>query len=413
MDVANSIRIAVIGLKSKKTRTFLTMLGIIVGIASVIIILSVGAGAQSLILNQIRGFGSNLISVFPGASEEEGPPPTVFGTVNTDLKNEDIEDLLAPKKVPHAVAATYYIQGAEIFRWENNQFDGTYIATTASYLEVHDEIPAEGRFITEEEEESLARAVVLGSNVKEELFGNLDPLGETIKIGRHRFKVIGVMKPRGVEGFQNQDNLVFIPITTGQKIMQGIDYVTLARVKVDSPDNIERTVEDITMVLRERHKLREGEASDFSVRSQIQAIEIFSAITDSLTYFLAAIAAISLLVGGIGIMNIMLISVTERTKEIGLRKAVGAKNKNILNQFLLESVVVTLSGGVIGIIFGIFVSWLVAYIAQYLGFDWDFIVSFLSILLSTTIAIIVGIIFGLYPAWKASKLNPIEALRYE
>lgn len=413
MDLANSVRIAFVGLKSKKTRTFLTMLGIIIGIASVIIILSVGSGAQSLILNQIRGFGTNLISIFPGASEEEGPPPTVFGTVNTDLINEDIDALANKKNVPNAVAVTYYVQGSATMLWKENQFDGTFIATTASYLDVHDEIVAEGRFISEDEEKDLARVVVLGSNVKNELFGDVDPIGQTIKIKKHQFKVIGLMRERGVEGFQNQDNLVFIPISTGQKIMLGIDYVSLARVKVDSQENMDRATEDVRLTLREQHNLREGDYDDFSVRSQAQAIEIFSAVTDSLTFFLAAIAAISLLVGGIGIMNIMLISVTERTREVGLRKALGAKSNNILNQFLFEAIVVTLAGGVIGVLFGIFVSWLVAFVANYMGFDWDFIISIFAIILSCTISIIVGLIFGLYPAWKASKLNPIEALRYE
>lgn len=413
MDVANSIRIAFVGLKSKKTRTFLTMLGIIIGIASVIIILSVGAGAQSLILNQIRGFGSNLITVFPGASEEEGPPPTVFGTVNTDLKADDIEAILKRNNVPNAVAATYYVQGSATMTWRDNQYDGTFVGTTADYLEVHDERVDQGRFFTEDEEKNIGKVVILGSSVKDELFGELDPLGQNIKIKKTQFKVIGVMPPRGVEGFQNQDSLVFIPVSTGQKIMLGINHISLARIKVDSPENMSRAVEDVRLTLREQHNLREGDFDDFSVRSQTQAIDVFSAVTDSLTFFLAAIAAISLLVGGIGIMNIMLISVTERTREVGLRKALGAKQKNILNQFLFEAVTVTLVGGIIGVIFGIGVSWLVAYVARYLGYDWDLIISVFAIILSCTIAIIVGLVFGLYPAWKASKLNPIEALRYE
>jgi putative ABC transport system permease protein len=413
MELASSLRIAFTGLKSKKTRTFLTMLGIIIGISSVIMIISVGAGAQSLILNQIKALGSNQISIFPGASEEAGPPPSVFGSANTSLKVSDLVALENAQNVPNVDAITYYVRGSATMNWQGNEFNGTFVATTASYPIVHDISVAEGRFIDPEEEKNLSKVVVLGATVKKELFGDQEALGQLIKIKKHQFRVIGVMQAKGTSGFENQDNYVFIPISTGQKIMLGIDYISLARVKVNSSENVDQAVLDIKAVLRDQHNLDAKELDDFTVRAQAQAIEIFSSITNSLTYFLAAIAAISLLVGGIGIMNIMLINVTERTREIGLRKALGAKRKNILSQFLIESIAVTLFGGIIGIIFGIVMSLLVALIARWMGYNWDFVISVSAVFLSCTISILVGLFFGLYPAFKASELNPIEALQYE
>lgn len=413
MDLQSTFRIAYIGLKAKKSRTFMTMLGIIIGIASVIIIVSVGGGAQSLILNQVKGMGSNLIGIFPGASEEEGPPPSVMGIVNTTLKNDDIDAILKNNNVPNAVAVTYYNRGVGTFQWRERKYDGTFVGTTASYINVHGAEVASGRFLSEDEEKDLARVVVLGADVAKELFGDNNPIGKNIKIKKEEFKVIGVMEKKGTQMFENQDALSFIPISTAQKIMLGVNYVSLARVQIDSEENIDRAMADIRVLLRDRHKLDKNEPDDFSLRAQIQAMEIFSAITDSLTYFLAAIAAISLLVGGIGIMNIMLIAVVERTREVGLRKALGAKNKNILSQFLAEAIVVTLSGGVVGVIFGVLISFLVAVVAQQLGYEWNLIISYKAILLACSISIFIGLIFGIYPARRAAKLNPIEALRYE
>lgn len=415
MDFRSTIKLTYNSLCTKKSRTFLTMFGIVIGIASVIIIVSVGNGAQSLIINQVKSMGSNLISIFPGGSSEEeiGPPPSVMGIINTSLKNEDIDALLEGGNVPNAVAVTYYNRGVGTMQWGGNKYDGTFVCTTASYPEIHNLDISFGRFFNKDEEKNLARVVILGAVVKEELFGDNEPLNQNIKIKKEEFRVIGVAERRGTMAFENQDNFVFIPISTCQKIMLGIDYVSLARVKIDDEKNTELAIRDIRHTLRERHKLDKNEPDDFTIRAQTQALEIFSAVTDSLTYFLAAIAAISLLVGGIGIMNIMLIAVVERTREVGLRKALGAKNKNILSQFLAEAVVVTISGGVIGIILGITVSFLVALVVRQLGYAWDFIISYKSILLSCSISIVVGLVFGLYPAYRAAKLNPIEALRYE
>lgn len=394
-------------------RTFLTMLGMIIGIASVIIIMSVGAGAQSLILNQIKGMGSNLIGVLPGASDENGPPASAMGVSVTTLKYEDAQALAKRDKVPHALAVASYVKGTGTINWENRSVDTNFTGTTASYINVEDAEVEKGIFFSTEDEKTITRVVVLGSQVAEDLFQNTEPVGQTVKIKRETFKVIGVMKKRGSVAFQNQDSQIFIPLLTAQKIILGINHLGYVRVKIDFSENIQESIEDIKATMRDQHDLSGSTADDFSVRSMQQALDVFTGVTNALKFFLAAIAAIALIVGGIGIMNIMLVSVNERIREIGLRKAVGAKRKNILTQFLVETIILSLGGGLIGVMVGFIFSFLVAVIAKYLGYQWDFVVSLSSIFLACGISVGIGLIFGIYPAYKAANLDPITALRYE
>lgn len=398
-------------MRTNKIRSFLTGLGIIIGIAAVIIIMSAGAGAQSLIVNQLDSIGTNLIGILPGASEDDGAPASALGIVVTTLKYEDAEAIA--RQIPNIAAVSSYNTGIATASWQGNKSDVTYYGVMASYPQVEDTELADGRFFSEEEDASSARVAVLGFQVAQDLFGGQNGVGQKIKIGKEFFEVIGTVKERGTSGFQNRDEMVFIPANTAQKIMLGIRHVSYIRAKVNNPDNIDRAVEDIKLLLRDRHGLRESTVDDFSVRNTKDAIEALTSITDALKFFLAAIASISLLVGGVGVMNIMLAAVNERVREIGLRKAVGAKRRDIMIQFLAESITVTLFGGIIGIIIGSAVSWLVAIVANYLGYDWDLLVSPASILMGFGVAFLVGLVFGIYPAQRAAKLNSIEALRYE
>lgn len=407
------IKIALRGLLANKSRSALTMLGIIIGIAAVIIVMSVGAGAQSLILNQVRSIGSNLITVFPGGSEEEGPPVSVMGIVITTLTYDDAQALNKKNNVPQAAGVAAYVQGVSTITWQNRNIDANFTGTTASYPLVEETEVAQGRFFDEREERSLERVVVLGSQVAKDLFLGIDPIGERVRIKKENFKVIGVMKQRGVSGFQNRDNQVFIPIITAQKLLLGIDYVSMIRIKVDEAQNLDQTVFDVSATLRERHDIINANEEDFTVRNTGQALEALLNITNALKFFLVAIAAISLIVGGIGIMNIMLVSVTERIKEIGLKKAVGATKSNILWEFLIESAAVSFIGGLFGIFIGAIISIMVALVARYLGYQWDLIISLSSILLASGVSMFVGIVFGFYPAKRAADFNPIDALRYE
>lgn len=413
MNFLPYIKIAYSGFIANKARSLLTMLGIIIGVGSIIIIISVGSGTQSLIINQIKSVGSNLIGVMPGASDEEGPPASVMGISITTLTFDDVEAVLKPGKAPHVVAGTGYVQGTITASWFNRNIDTNFTGVGSDHLEVEDASIEEGRFFTDDENRNLSRVAVLGTKVVEDLFSGNDPIGETIKIKKTNFKIIGIMEERGVSGFQNLDNQIYIPLSTAQKLILGINHISLARFKVDLPENIDRSIEDIEMTLREQHDINDPSQDDFTVSSQLQALEVLTSITNALKFFLASIAAVSLVVGGIGIMNIMLSSVTERTREIGLRKALGATKKNIIWQILIETVSITLLGGLLGLAIGTFFSFIVALGVNYFGYDWDFSISIFSIILGVGVSMLVGLAFGLYPARRAAELNPIEALRKE
>jgi len=399
-------------IKRSKARSFLTMLGIIIGVMAVIVVMSVGKGAESLILNQVKSMGSNLIGVLPGASEEDGPPASAMGIVDTSLKYEDGEEII--KKGCDCISAlTMYVSGNDIINYEDNKISTNFNGTTASYINVEDTQVETGRFFTYEEEKGVAKVAVLGSEVKEKLFGDQDPSGRRIRIKKTNFLIIGVMKERGISGFQNQDDQIFVPISTAQKLLLGIDHISLMRAKVDNDQNIDKAMDSITWILRDRHNIEPEDLNDFTIASMAQGLEALSSITSALRLFLVAVAGIALVVGGFGIMNIMLASVQERTREIGLRKAVGAKSIHITMQFLIESCLITFLGGVIGIILGILISILTAKIVQSLGYNWDLIITWFSVLLGTGVSIGIGLVFGIIPAHRASKLDPIEALRYE
>jgi putative ABC transport system permease protein len=395
-----------------KARSFLTMLGIVIGVMAVIIVMSVGAGAQSLILNQVKGLGSNLVVVLPGASEDDGPPASALGIVVTTLTHEDGQAIL-DDACPCIEDLTVYVTGNDSIIAEEYSTRGNYTGVSAAYIQVEETEVESGRFFSEDEEKNFARVAVLGSGMRDELFPNEDAIGKRIRIGKVNFTVIGVMKQRGVSGFQNQDNQLFVPVSSVQKLLLGITHVNFIRMKVDTPENVEVAMEGVRQVLRDRHDIRPDEDADFSVRSTADGLTAITNITDALKFFLVAIASIALVVGGFGIMNIMLATVQERTREIGLRKAVGATSRQITFQFLIESVVITFVGGTIGILLGVLISVVVAKVAQGMGYSWDLVITVGSIILGWGVSVGIGLMFGILPARRASKLNAIDALRYE
>lgn len=404
-------KFVVSGLLARKGRSFLTVLGIVIGVAGVIIIISLGAGAQSLVLSEITKIGTNLIGILPGKSNEKGPPVALYGVQITTLTLDDVKALSDKNAFPHIVAVSGAVTGSATVVWGNQNVDTNFTGTMSAITKIRDIQIENGRFF--DDRENNANVVVLGQDVKQELFGNSDPIGQVVKVKNVPFSIIGVLKKQGAAGFQNLDDMVYLPVTIAQQQILGIKHLQAVNAKVDDTVNLQSTIDEIKIVLRERHHIKNPANDDFTVGNLADAVKILTQVTDALRLFLAVMAGIALIVGGIGIMNIMLVTVAERTREIGLRKAVGATNQVIRNQFLLESGIITLFGGILGIILGSLISFLIAIGARLAGFNWEYIILPTSIFLAVGVSILTGVVFGLYPAFKASNLDPIAALRYE
>ena len=412
MKLSDSFFTALDGLKTNRGRSALTILGIIIGIAAVITMMSVGQGVQNLILSQIQSIGSKVIAIVPGRQPKG--PTDVISTFTDSLRQTDLEALKKKSNVPHLETLMPVVFGSETAAFGSETYRPTIFGVTEIFSKIHDLYPTEGRLFSDEETKGYADVVIIGNKVKDELFGSDEALDRRIKIKGRNFRVIGILPKKGQSSFLNFDEVAIIPYTTAQQYIFGIKYFHRLVAEADSEANVDQTVEDIKITLRNSHNITDPSKDDFFIETQTSAMEIVSTITNILTLFLAAVAGISLLVGGIGIMNIMLVSVTERTREIGLRKAVGAGKNDILIQFLLEAVLLTLTGGILGIASGALLSLGASLIFGYfLKASWGFLLPLNAIALGVGVSVMIGLIFGIYPARKAAWLSPIEALRYE
>lgn len=389
---------------ANKMRSILTMLGIIIGVAAVIALVSIGNGVKQDIQNSISSLGSNLLMVMPGAPRTPGVRPS-----QGSMKSLKVSDYQAISKLDGVKAASTYTANSYVTIYQSKNWTTTVSGVSSNFQDVNNWTMAEGRFISSKNVENRERVAVVGQTVVKNLFAGEDPVGKEIRVKNIPFRVIGVLNSKGNGTMGNdQDDVIFIPYTTAMERVEGVDYLRMVYVVASDDNGIDRLQSDIENLLRVRHSIKDTNLDDFNIQNMKSIMETMEQTTGTLTLFLGAVAAISLVVGGIGIMNIMLVSVTERTREIGIRKALGATYFVIVTQFLIEAVVISLMGGLIGIALGIGASKLIG-----LASGMSTVISVPTIVLSFAFSMAIGLVFGIYPARKAAKLNPIDALHYE
>jgi len=416
MLIRDAFKTATRSLTHRKMRSALTMLGIVIGIASVIILMSIGQSAQDLILGQVKSIGSNLIIIMPGApaNGKFSAPASSQGIVITSLKQRDVDSL---QREPAVDLAVPEIRGQAEVVYGNNNATESYVGSTADFFVISNLAKvSSGQTFSKGDVDSGNHVVVIGPDLAKTLFGsNVDPVNKTIRVKNVSFRVVGVLEKGGTGAFGvDIGNIIVMPITVAQKQLLGVTYFNVIIVQANDNYDISFVKSRISFALRQNHGITDPNKDDFGIQTQADILSILGTITSVLTLFLAAIASISLIVGGIGIMNIMLVSVTERTREIGLRKAVGATDGDILQQFLIESVLLTLLGGIIGIIIGAAMVGLTYFIiSTFFSIGWTFAFPISAVVLGISVSGIAGIAFGIYPARQAGKKNPIDALRYE
>ncbi len=409
-------------LRSNPGRTVLTTLGIIIGIATVIIVLSAGEGFRSYINSQVDAFGSSTVfahTKVPPTTRARNAGSNGGGVANnpaaqavqiTTLKPGDITEI---KRLANVADAYGAVLGQKVASYKNVSKNAFIFGSSAARFNIDKGVIKQGRPFTTAEDLAADQVAILGNDIAADFFGQEDPIGKSIRVGEYNFQVIGVYDRRGSFGFSNDDQQVFIPLTTAQKKLLGIDHLLYIVAQVKDQTAADATAADMAAILRKNHNISNPDKDDFEAHTQAQSLDTFATILAGVTFLLIAIAGISLLVGGVGIMNIMYVIVTERTSEIGLKKALGAKQRDILAEFLLEAVLLTILGGILGIALGSLISWSLAQVAQNFGFAWKFIIPVSGIVIGLSVAGGIGLIFGVFPARRAAKLDPVEALRYE
>lgn len=407
--------IAYKSLLKQKLRSILTILTISIGIASVIAVFSAGEGLEFMIKEQISKFGDNLIEIevkVPNTKQtsSENSGGMAQGITITTFKNSDIEEVRKHSNISFVYGA---IMGQEIVSYEDQIKKYFLMGVGFEYANINKTKVIYGRQFSEDDEKSLAQVAVIGYDIYKIFFGEQDPIGKSIKIKNQKFKIIGVYEKQGAMFMMNADEQIFLPITTMQKKILGTDYLMYAFAKVIDTTKINSTVEDVEFIMRDAHDIENPDKDDFAVVSMEEALKMVEDIINIITILIVSVVCVSLLVAGIGVMNIMYVSVVERTFEVGLKKAIGATKADILKQFLFESLIITFLGGVLGIFFGVILSYVILQIALYYNLDWALIITLRSVFIALVFSTIIGIVFGVYPAKKAANLNPIEALRRE